>query len=153
MSMALAIFADLTLAQRAVSALMRDGVSKDAISVLVRAREPEPDADLSFGGPLATATRAASERRVLGGGPLAGSSDQWRQGRPAHVVAYTLAVAGMTPAGARFFAQAICEGAVLVAVHGAPEDLDPARMVLDTYGRIADNLGQARAAWQATPIY
>lgn len=130
MTMTVAIYDELPMAQRAVTALLACGYAREAISVLVRSRALVGHVSEGDAGPLARAATSATVRRVLGGGPLGASLADSLEG-PREVVSYTLVAAGMSRAGARFFADAICDGAILVAVHCGDDAVEPARTILD----------------------
>ena len=131
MTMVVGVFVNLVNAQHAVQDLMASGYARDRISVLVRPpmRECNVEED-SQQGPLA---RAATARKVLAGGPLASALGPGADGTNGQTVAHTLQVAGLQPAAAHFFADAISNGAVLVAVHCMGTGVRDARDILDMY--------------------
>lgn len=135
MTMVVGVFDELTKAQHAVADLMGSGYARNSISVLVRNRcEPDANGDQDDEhGLLSRMTNSAVATRVLAGGPL-GAALRNHADEPAEdVVAHTLAAAGLQPSAARFFAQAICNGAILVAVHCPDRRIRDARDILDAY--------------------
>ena len=138
MTMVVGMFESLTNAQHAVADLMGSGYARNTISVLVRnggVRDAACATDDEQGA-LSRATNTLAATRVLAGGPL-GAALRAEPEEPAeHAVAHTLASAGLRPAAAQFFADAICKGAILVAVHCPDAHIRDARDILDTYNDV-----------------
>jgi hypothetical protein len=130
MTMVVRMFETLTDAQRAVSVLVQSGYARNAISILVRDAlayaRPRID-DTPDHGPLARATN------IIAGGPL--GVELHRDGKAVgeHAVAQCLKTAGLQLPAARFFADAICNGAILVAVHCLDSQVGDARDILDVH--------------------
>ena len=137
MTMVVGMFENLVSAQRAVADLMGSGYRRNAISVLVRhgqIAEPHDDDGEDEQGALARATESMlGAGSVLAGGPLAAAIHADGVDSTEHAVINTLTTAGLQPAAARFFADAICNGAILVAVHCPECEVRDARDILDTY--------------------
>ena len=130
MTMVVRMFETLTDAQRAVSELVESGYARNAISILVRdaLRHTRPRTDdTPDHGPLARATN------IIAGGPL--GVELHRDGRAVgeQAVAHCLKTAGLQLPAARFFADAICNGAILVAVHCQDSEVRYARDILDVH--------------------
>ena len=130
MTMVVRMFETLTDAQRAVSELVQSGYARNAISILVRDAigHARPRTDVTPDhGPLARATN------IIAGGPL--GLELHRDGRAVgqHAVARCLKTAGLQLPAARFFADAICNGAILVAVHCLDSEVRDARDILDVH--------------------
>jgi hypothetical protein len=137
--MVVGMFGSLVNAQHAVADLVTSGYARNSISVLVRNVGAAPcDDDEEEHGPLARAANALSANAVLAGGPL-GAALRAEPEEPAeHAVMHTLTAAGLQPAAAQFFADAICNGAILVAVHCADRYVRDARDILDVYSEPED---------------
>jgi hypothetical protein len=135
MTMVVGMFESLVNAQHAVADLVTSGYARNSISVLVRGGHAHDEDDEEEHGALARAANSlsAGNLSVLAGGPL-GAALRVGSDEPAeHAVVHTLTAAGLQPAAARFFADAICHGAILVAVHCADRYVRDARDILDTY--------------------
>ena len=130
MTMVGRMFETLTDAQRAVSVLVQSGYARNAISILVRDAlahaRPRTDDTLDH-GPLARATN------IIAGGPL--GVELHRDGKAVgeHAVAQCLKTAGLQLPAARFVADAICNAAILVAVHCLDSQVGDARDILDVH--------------------
>jgi len=141
MTMVVGMFENLLSAQRAVADLVGSGYRRNAISVLIRNARPANaqlhDDDDGDGedehGALARATHTVSNTSVLAGGPLGAAMRIDGNESTEHAVMHTLTNAGLNPAAARFFADAICNGAILVAVHCPECEVRDARDILDIY--------------------
>ena len=141
MTMVVGMFENLLSAQRAVADLVGSGYRRNAISVLVRNARPangqldeDDDGDgEEEHGALARATHSATATSVLAGGPLGAAMRMDSCDSTEHAVMHTLTNAGLKPAAARFFADAICNGAILVAVHCPECEVRDARDILDIY--------------------
>jgi hypothetical protein len=124
------MFSTLTDAQRAVSDLMQSGYARNAISILVRDalahRMPRAD-DPREHGPLAQATN------IIAGGPLGDVLHRGHATVEEHAVTHCLATAGLQQSAAQFFTDAICRGAIVVAVHCRDGDVACAREILDVH--------------------
>ena len=138
MTMVVQMFNTLTEAQRAVSELVESGCARNAISILVRdalshtaARAP----DASQHGPLARATN------IIAGGPLGEALHRTTEFVGPRAVIQCLKTAGLQPSAADFFADAICHGAILVAVHCTDGEVRSAREILEIHRA-------AGGAWQ-----
>ena len=130
MTMVVRIFDTLTDAQRAVSDLMESGYARNAISVLVRDALAPARAGLRRPAPARPACpcdehhRGRSARHVLHRDSEAVSArcgDLMPQAR------------GPRLSAAQFFADAICRGAILVAVHCDDGEVRDAREILDVH--------------------
>lgn len=141
MTMVVGMFEKLINAQHAIADLVDCGYASSAISVLVRtgAAVAPPDAVDGERGALSRATDAQVVNRVLAGGPLGAALRAEADEMQEHAVAHTLAWAGLKPAAARFFADAICNGAILVAVHCPDGFIRNAREILDTHTDLDDD--------------
>jgi hypothetical protein len=135
MTMVVGMFETLVNAQRAVSDLVDSGYAPNAISVLVRDGSAYARHDDGSGeqGALARATKSVATTGVLAGGPLGRALCNDTHQPPERAVMDTLAHAGLKPAAARFFADAICNGAIMVAVHCPAREVRAAREILDIY--------------------
>jgi len=134
--MVVGMFESLVGAQRAVADLVDSGYRRNAISVLVR---HPPGGVQALGsrvgeqGPLARATESARAMDILGGGPLGAALHTDVADATETTVIATLANAGLDASAASFLAAAICNGAILVAVHCPQGEVRDARDILDTY--------------------
>lgn len=137
MTMVVGMFENLVSAQRAVADLMGSGYRRNAISVLVRHGRadsfPHLDGAEHERGALARATDKLAASEVLAGGPLGVALRSDESESTEYAVMHTLTNAGLQPAAARFFADAICNGAILVAVHCPECEVRDAREILDIY--------------------
>jgi hypothetical protein len=136
MTMVVGTFKSLLGAQRAVTDLVTSGYGRATISILVRqARQ----GDSPFEGAPAAGGLAASGSswRVLAGGPLATSLRDTHADAAEASVARALITAGLGQAAARFFAEAIAHGAVVVAVHCEDARVRDARDILDVHAEPA----------------
>jgi hypothetical protein len=130
MTMVVQMFNTLTEAQRAVSELVESGCARNAISILVRdalAHTAQRTADASQHGPLARATN------IIAGGPLGEALHRTTESVGPRAVIQCLKTAGLQPSAADFFADAICHGAILVAVHCSDGEVRSAREILDIH--------------------
>ena len=109
MTMVVGVFESLVNAEDAVADLVASGYPRRDIEVLVRD------------------SRFRSEREDVRGPP--GKTDAVGELK----LATALEIAGLKPVAARFFADAICNGAVLVAVHCAAPWASDARDILDVF--------------------
>ena len=133
MTMVVGMFSSLLGAQRAVTDLVDAGFRRSRISMLVRdgARHAANEDDEQ--GPLARATNSVARGgSVIAGGPLKEALEA-ETGESDDAVTHTLSIAGLQPAAARFFADAIINGAILVAVHCAEDEVRDARDILDVH--------------------
>jgi hypothetical protein len=131
MTMVVQMFDTLTEAQRAVSELVESGCARNAISILVRdalAHTAHYARDAGQHGPLARATN------IIAGGPLGEALHRTSDDVGPRAVIQCLTTAGLKPSAADFFADAICNGAILVAVHCSDGDVRSAREILHTHG-------------------
>lgn len=129
MTMVVGMFKSLVGAQRAVSELVASRYQRAAISVLVRQSREQPLA-------AAVANCGTQDRtpwRVLAGGPLAVSLRGSEADVAEDSVAHALSAAGLRQTAARFFADAIAQGAVVVAVHCEDARVRDARDILDLH--------------------
>jgi hypothetical protein len=140
MTMVVQMFDTLTEAQRAVSQLVESGCARNAISILVRDALAHTHYTREAGqhGPLARATN------IIAGGPLGEALHRTSECVGPRAVIQCLKTAGLKPSAADFFADAICHGAILVAVHCSDRDVRSAREILDTH-RPADTAWKASA--------
>jgi hypothetical protein len=133
MTMVLGMFKSLLGAQRAVTDLVASGYSRATISVLVRqaaqGKAPRP-AD-GVAGDAHVADHGAW--RVLAGGPLADSLRATHADAAGASIIRALGAAGLRETAARFFAEAIARGAVVVAVHCEDARVRDARDILDIH--------------------
>jgi hypothetical protein len=143
MTMVVALFQDLCVAQRAVADLVNSGFPRDVISVLVR--------DLRRAADQAAGDDDGRDRladrpnpRVLAGGPLGAALEMSAHDESA--VADALTRAGLQPAAARFFADAVGEGGILVGVLAKEETVRDARDILDFYATPEPRFKQQVAA-------
>lgn len=122
MTMVIGMFDSLVNAQRAVSDLVTSGYAKDAISMIVRnmARDDEDADHVHIAG-------------VLAGGPLGATLRASGPSSVERAVTQALSSAGLRPAAATLFADAICNGGILVAVHCADTGVREVRDILDIY--------------------
>jgi len=130
MTMVVRIFDTLTDAQRAVSDLVESGYARNAISVLVRdalAHTMHPCDDPLQHGALARATS------IIAGGPLGDVLHRHTDSATPRAVTQCLKHAGLQLPAAQFFADAVCHGAILVAVHCDDGDVRYAREILDVH--------------------
>ena len=138
MPMVVGIFESLANAQDAVADLLASGYSRNAIKVLVRDDEPRSelgDHEASqLVRPANTASRTMQSRRPPSRRLFVDEPNAMAE----QSVMTTLETAGLKPAAARFFADAICNGAVLVAVHCAAPRAWDARDILDVYNDSRD---------------
>ncbi len=129
MTMVVGMFKSLVGAQRAVSDLVASRYQRGAISVLVRQARKEPPAAAAPGYDAHQHT----PWRVLAGGPLAISLRGSEAAVAEDSVALALTAAGLRQTAARFFAEAIAHGAVVVAVHCEDARVRDARDILDIH--------------------
>src|SRR3954454_14487096 len=145
MTMVVGMFENLVSAQRAVADLVGSGYRRNAISVLVRngrpanARLDDDNDGMDEQGALARVTHTLSPTSVLAGGPLGAAMRMDGGDSSEHGVMHTLTNAGLKPSAAKFFADAICNGAILVAVHCPECDVREARDILDIYTDAEDD--------------
>jgi len=127
MTMVVRIFETLTDAQRAVSELVESGYARNAISVLVRDAYAHavPHGDTGEHGARARPTS------IIAGGPLGHALHHGADAVSARAVTQCLNVAGLQLAAAQFFADAVCDGAILVAVHCDDGNTRYAREILE----------------------
>jgi len=138
MTMVVGMFENLVNAQHAIADLVTSGYARNSISVLVRGALPHAECDDdSEHGALARAANSLS-RSIPAGGPLADALRADAKAPTEHTVAHTLQLAGLQPAAAHFFAAAICNGAILVAVHCSGPYVRDARDILDLYAESDD---------------
>lgn len=129
MTMVVGMFKSLVCAQRAVGDLVASRYPRGAISVLVRqSRENARAAAVAQCG-----THDRQPWRVLAGGPLAMSLRDSEAAVAEDSVAHALTAAGLRQTAARFFAEAIAQGAVVVAVHCEDARVRDARDILDIH--------------------
>ena len=122
MTMVVRIFDTLTDAQRAVSDLVGSGYARRAISVLVR------DA-LEHAMPRHD--DGSKARSIIAGGPLGDALHQGTEAVSPRAVTQCLRHEGLQPTAAQFLSDAICHGAILVAVHCDDGDVRYACEILD----------------------
>lgn len=131
MTMVVRMFDTLTDAQRAVSDLVESGYARNAISILVRdalAHMAAPRTnDPRQHGALARATN------IIAGGPLGDALHRRTEVVGPGAVTQCLKSAGLQVSAAQFFAEAICHGAILVAVHCDDGEVRYAREILDVH--------------------
>ena len=143
MTMVVQIFDTLTDAQRAVSDLVESGYSRNTISVLVRdrlaGRVPHCD-DPHEHGALARATN------IIAGGPLGHVLHRDAQAVGRRAVTQCLRSAGLKVSAAQFLADAICDGAILVAVHCDDGAVRYAHEILHVH---VPATGRAQPTWQS----
>ena len=137
MTMVVRIFDTLTDAQRAVSDLVESGYARNAMSILVRdalalAHAPPHTNSVHEHGPLARATN------IIAGGPLGEVLHRGTEAVGPRAVTQCLNGAGLQMPAAKFFADAICHGAILVAVHCDDGQVRYAREILDVHHPAAD---------------
>jgi hypothetical protein len=155
--MVVGTFESLVGAQRAVADLVDSGYRRNAISVLVRHAPGSlraVGASVSEQGALAHATDSAFAMGILAGGSLGVALRADKPGSTEKTVMTTLANAGLNVTAARFFADAICNGAILVAVHCPECEVRDARDILDTYCDLIDDhalRAQSAAAARSQP--
>ena len=133
MTMVVRMFHALPSAQCAIADLIDSGFARNAISVLVRDQRQEAYPAMRSDhehGALARTTNLL-RNRVLAGGPLAATLRS--QADDESAVVRALINAGLQPAAARLFAEAIGGGAILVAVHCMDATVRDARDILDGY--------------------
>jgi hypothetical protein len=142
MTMVLRIFDTLTDAQRAVSDLVGSGYARKAISVLVRdaLAHTMPRSDDAGDGPLTPPTS------IIAGGPLGDVLHRGTDMVSPHAVTRCLKLEGLQPSAAQFFADAICDGGILVAVHCDDGDVRYAREILDINGPVGQVTAPPRHA-------
>lgn len=132
MTMVVGMFSSLVDAQRAVTDVVASGFARAAISVLVR--QSSPDHAYADDGPrYPPAPNADAGWRVLAGGPLALSLRSAASKASWTSVAQAFVAAGLQQAAARFFAEAIARGAVVVTVHCEDSRVRDARDILDLH--------------------
>ena len=129
MTMVVGMFRSLLCAQRAVTDLVASGYGRPTISVLVR----QGGTQESSTADATVATGADPSWRVLAGGPLATSLGDTHADAAESSVVRALTAAGLRATAARFFAQAIAHGAVVVAVHCEDARVRDARDILDIH--------------------
>jgi hypothetical protein len=134
MTMVVGMFSSLLSTRRAVADLVVSGYAGSSISVVLRSSVPAASNDEDDEqGALARVTNCISTVGVLAGGPLAALTRASADEPTEDGVMHTLAAAGLPVAAARFFARAICNDAILVAVHCTERGVRDARDILDTY--------------------
>lgn len=148
MTMVVGMFDSLVEVQRTVADLIDAGYARNAISILVRdahldAPAMHEDFELSAsddGQPRSTgpqsvpaAVDVVKTAKVLAGGPLATLLRQSSLEHPEGPVVRALTAAGLGLTSARYFADAICQGAVMVAVHCEDRSVRDTRDLLDAH--------------------
>lgn len=133
MSMVVGVFESLVNAQDAVADLVASGYSRNAISLLVRNEELSPERGGEGEHPVEQRTTTAMSIARSSLRPLTEALPDEPQADAERALAATLEKTGLNPGAAHSFAEAICNGAVLVAVHCAPPRAPDARDILDVY--------------------
>ena len=147
MTMVVGMFDSLVEVQRAVADLIDAGYARNTISILVRDSHPDalgtrqdcqPSIDETH--PALSEARGAESpvdvvkmAKVLAGGPLATILRQSSIEHPEGPVVRALTAAGLGLTSARYFADAIRNGAVLVAVHCEDRYVRDTRDLLDAH--------------------
>jgi hypothetical protein len=132
MTMVVGMFNSLVDAQRAVTDVVASGFARAAISVIVRQASPA-HACADDGRRYPSPPDADACWRVLAGGPLALSLRSAAANESWTSVAQAFVAAGLQQAAARFFAESIARGAVVVTVHCEDSRVRDARDILDLH--------------------
>jgi hypothetical protein len=157
MTMVVGMFDSLVEVQRAVADLIDAGYARNTISILVRdshadavgvrqdfetpATDDDPPA-ISGPRPAQPAVDVVKMAKILAGGPLATVLRQSSLEHPEGPVVRALTSAGLGLTSARYFADAICQGAVLIAVHCEDRYVRDTRDLLDAHASHSPNLYQ-----------
>ena len=139
MTMVVAVFDDLCLAQRAVADLIGSGFPSNVISVIVRHFQGPTE-------PVAVNGDGCQPPSVLAGGPLGEALRT--TGHDETAVADALKRAGLPLSAAVLFAEAVGAGAILVAVHCEEAAVRDARDILDIYAAPETRLTASRGGRQ-----
>jgi hypothetical protein len=152
MTMVVGMFDSLVEVQRAVADLIDAGYARNTISILVRDTHadavavrqdfetPATDDDSPpIGGPVQSAVDVVKMAKILAGGPLATVLRQSSLEHPEGPVVRALTSAGLGLASARYFADAICQGAVMIAVHCEDRYVRDTRDLLDAHASHSEN--------------
>jgi hypothetical protein len=153
MTMVVGIFDSLVEVQRAVADLIDAGYARNTISILIRdghldtAGERRGFEEPANGENHQVATLDGAEAvvdvvktaKVLAGGPLATVLRQSSLDHPEGPVVRALTSAGLGLTSARYFTEAICNGAVLVAVHCEDRYVRDTRDLLDAHATLPHN--------------
>ena len=128
------MFQDLTWAQNGLAALMRAGLVRESLSVLVIA---SPEATALIDQLLADVARAHCALQALGDVVATGPIVRALQGDSGDLerlgLSGTMRRVGFQPHDARIFEALTAKGGVLVAIHSEPRAAD-ALAVLHAYG-------------------
>lgn len=148
MTMVVGMFDSLVEVQRAVADLIDAGYARNTISILVRDTHahaagvrqdfetPTTDNDPpEITGPQSaqSAVDVVKMAKILAGGPLATVLRQSSLEHPEGPVVRALTAAGLGLTSARYFADAICQGAVMIAVHCEDRYVRDTRDLLDAH--------------------
>jgi len=159
MTMVVGMFDSLVEVQRTVAELIDAGYPRNTISIVVRdahldAPAMHEDFELaasddgqshSHGPPgAAAAVDVAKKAKVLAGGPLATLLRQSSLEHPEGPVVRALISAGLGLTSARYFADAIRHGAVMIAVHCEDRYVRDTRDLLDAHAIHSQNYYQPR---------
>jgi preprotein translocase subunit SecD len=151
--MVVGLFDSLVEVQRTVADLIDAGYARNTISIVVRdAHLDAPAVRRDFGQDFELSTseedrsRGASTSvdviktaKVLAGGPLATVLRQSSLEHPEEPVVRALISAGLGLTSARYFADAICHGAVMIAVHCEDRYVRDTRDLLDAHATHAQH--------------
>ena len=147
--MVVGMFDSLVEVQRTVADLIDAGYARNTISIVVRdahldAPAVRQDFELSTSDEARSHSASASvdvvkTARVLAGGPLATILRQSSLEYPEEPVVRALTAAGLGLTSARYFADAICHGAVMIAVHCEDRYVRDTRDLLDAHATHAQN--------------
>lgn len=152
--MVVGMFDSLVEVQRAVADLIDAGYARNSISILVR--DTHADAlgvheglEVPMNGekhPAASGPQGAQSAvdvvktaKVLAGGPLATALRQSSLDHPEGPVVRALTSAGLGLMSARYFADAIGQGAVMIAVHCEDRHVRDTRDLLDAHATHTQN--------------
>jgi hypothetical protein len=153
MTMVVGMFDNLVEVQRAVADLIAAGYGRNTISILVRdghadgvgvrqgfeapADDDDPAAIHAESHAAQGAVDITRAARILAGGPLATALRQSSREHPDGPVVRALTSAGLGLMSARYFTDAICQGAVMVAVHCEDRYVRDTRDLLDAHANPA----------------
>jgi hypothetical protein len=141
--MVVGMFDSLVEVQRTVADLIDAGYARNTISIVVRdahldAPAVRQDFELSTSDGDGSGSASASvdvikTAKVLAGGPLATVLRQSSLEHPEGPVVRALTAAGLGLTSARYFADAVCHGAVMIAVHCEDRYVRDTRDLLDAH--------------------
>jgi hypothetical protein len=165
MTMVVGMFDSLLEVQRAVVDLVHAGYARNSISILIRdghvgaagsshetGTSSSSDAYLADADPAASASLPADhlpasidvarKARILAGGPLATVLRESSGEYPEGPLVRALTSAGLGLMSARYFTEAICNGAVMIAINCEDRYVRDTRDLLDAHAMHSQDYGR-----------